>query len=88
MKSKKDIVYVIHEVDLETNNTDVIGVASSLENVDKLVDEYYGEDHTVNLFTDIRDSTLEWNKVLTVKSYDGSDYSVSVTVQWFEVDVL
>lgn len=88
MSKTKDMVYVIHEVDLETNNTDVIGVASSLENVDKLVDEYYGGDYTVTLFTDIRDSTLEWNKVLEVKSYDGSNYSVSITVQWFEMDVL
>lgn len=87
-KIMRNIVYVIHELDLEDKETDVIGVASSLEKVDELVSEYYGDDFVEISFQDIRDSTLEWSKVLEIKSYDDSLYYVKITVQWFEVDSL
>lgn len=85
---KNKVVYVIHELDLESRETDVIGVCSSLDSVNKLIDEYYGDSLKQISYTDIRDSTLEWSKVFEVESFDRSVYKVQITVQWFMIDEL
>lgn len=85
---KNKVVYVIHELDLESRETDVIGVGSSLDSVNKLIDEYYGDSLKQISYTDIRDSTLEWSKVFEVESFDRSIYKVQITVQWFIIDKL
>jgi hypothetical protein len=78
-------VIVIHELDLEDNETSVIGVASSKESAENIISSYYGK-HRVVSKRDIRDSMLEYSKVLEVEGLNGETLRVEVTLEWFVVD--
>lgn len=81
------LVYVIHEKDLDDNETSVIGVVSSVEKADKLIQEYYGEFKEIS-FRDIRDSSLEYSKVIEV-DFNGIDIGrYELTVEYFNIDRL
>lgn len=82
-------IYTILEKDLSDGNQSVIGVADSLENVDKIVSEYYGE-HKVHSFNDIRDSSLEWIKFIKVDHgiKNDPDPNYKVIVQSFQLNKL
>ena len=56
-------VIVIHELDLEDNETSVISAASSKESAESVISNHYGR-HRVVSKRDIRDSMLEYSKVL------------------------
>jgi hypothetical protein len=73
---------VIHEKDHEDKEQIVIGVADSVENANSLIDKYYGKYEQVS-FTDIRDSNLEFSKVLRLEGAFGQPYDVTVTLEWF-----
>lgn len=77
---------VIHEQDLQDKEQDVIGVCSSIENAEKLIKEYYGEFIEISK-QDIRDSTLEYSKILEIKGIDEETYRVKITLQWFSLNV-
>ena len=80
-------VIVIHEKDHEDNSRNVIGVASTVENAQKIIDTYYG-DYKELQFIDIRDSNLEWSKRLEVIGAYKKTYEVTVTLEWFELNGL
>lgn len=76
---------VIHEKDLDDKEQSVIGVADSIENAEKLISEYYGDYKEIN-YIDIRDSSLEYSKVLEVLSSFGVPYRVEVCLEWFQLN--
>lgn len=73
---------VIHEKDLIDNEQIVIGVADSVENAEKIINEYYGEHKEIS-HNDIRDSNLEYSKVLEVKGAFEEPYRVEIGLEWF-----
>lgn len=77
---------VIHEQDLQDKEQDVIGVCSSVENAELLINEYYGEFVEISK-QDIRDSALEYSKILEVKGINEEPYRVKITLQWFSLNV-
>jgi hypothetical protein len=85
MKNTESIV-VIHEKDLEDNEQIVIGVADSVESAERIIDEYYGEYEQIS-YRDIRDSNIEYSKVLEVKSTLGSS-RVEIWLEWFSLNSL
>jgi hypothetical protein len=85
MKNTESIV-VIHEKDLEDNEQIVIGVADSVESAERIIDEYYGEYEQI-IYRDIRDSNIEYSKVLEVKSAFGSS-RVEIWLEWFSLNSL
>ena len=68
------LVYVIHEKELNYKEYDAIGVVSDLNNIDKLLLDYYGKYETIN-FMDVRDSTIEYVKTIKV---DGNKYEITI----------
>ena len=76
---------VIHEQALDDMLHMVIGVADSVENAQKIIDEYYGE-HEELFFHDIRDSNIEWQKKLLVEALNGEYTEVSVWLEWFTLN--
>lgn len=82
----KDIL-VIHEHDFDDGEDSVIGVADSVENAEKLMKEYYREWKEVS-FRDIRDSGLEYEKVIRLwySPKKKSTYDVKITLQWFTIN--
>jgi hypothetical protein len=80
-------VIVIHEKDLSDGEEIVIGVCSSIEGADRLIKEYYG-DFTEISFTDIRDSDLEYSKVIQAYSYDDTINRFEILLQLFTIDSL
>jgi hypothetical protein len=75
---------VIHEKDHEDNEQIVIGVADSVKNAEIIIDEYYGkENYTEVSFNDIRDSRLEYSRVIEIKWFESEPTKVTLTLQWF-----
>ena len=82
-------VIVIHEKDLEDRADTVIGVADSVDNAEILIEKYYGIGQFEEIsFRDIRDSSLEYSKVIEVKDNDRFAYQLELTLQWFNVNDL
>ena len=52
------MLLVIHEKDLDDKEQIVVGVADSVENAEKIINEYYGEHKEIS-YIDICDSNLE-----------------------------
>ncbi len=83
-----NIIYVLIEQDLKDNETIVIGVANSVQNVQKIMDEYYGVYKVID-YKDIRDSQLEWEKTIEVgwdELLKMNPEKYKVTLQWFELN--
>ena len=80
-----DLVYVIHEEDLQDGEKVVVGVANSLVKVQPMIDEYYGE-HKVIYTQDIRDSNLEYSQVLELEDAVGIPYQVRITIETFNLN--
>lgn len=79
-------ILVIHVVDLDDSHKSVNGVADSVDNAQRIINEYFGE-HIEELFTDIRDSNLEWSKVISTESFQkGKRDWHTVTLEWFELN--
>lgn len=79
------MLLVIHEKDLDDKEQIVVGVSDSVENAEKIINEYYGE-HKELSYNDIRDSNLEYSKVLEVKGAFGASYKVEIWLEWFELN--
>lgn len=80
-----EMLLVIHEKDLDDKEQIVIGVADSVENAEKIINEYYGEHKEIN-YKDIRDSNLEYSKVLEVKGAFEEPYQVEIWLEWFQLN--
>jgi len=82
-------VIVIHERDLEDREDTVIGVSDSVDNAEILIEKYYGIGQFEEIsFRDIRDSSLEYSKVIEVKDNDRFTYRLELTLQWFNINDL
>ncbi len=79
------MLLVIHEKDLDDKEQIVVGVADSVENAEKIINEYYGEYKEIN-YNDIRDSNLEYSKVLEVKGAFEEPYRVEIWLEWFQLN--
>lgn len=79
------MILVIHEKDLNDKEQIVIGVADSVKNAERIINEYYGEHKEIS-YNDIRDSNLEYSKVLEVKGAFGEPYRVKIWLEWFELN--
>ena len=78
---------VIHEIDHDDDETIVIGVADSVKNAESIIEEYYGKgNYTEVSFNDIRDSNLEYSKVIEMKWHDGSQTKLTLTLEWFSLN--
>jgi hypothetical protein len=76
---------VIHELDEDDNEKSVIGIGDSLENAEALIEEHYGKGRYKEIsFNDIRDSNLEYSKVIEL-IYD-DPYRVTLTLEWFSLN--
>ena len=76
---------VIHEKDLDDKEQIVVGVAGSIGNAELLIKEYYGEYKEIS-YNDIRDSNLEYSKVLEVNDAFNEPYKVEICLEWFELN--
>ena len=72
-----NVVYVLHERDLQNNSIDILGVATSLEDADRMMQGYYGFFKLVE-FRDVRDSGIEWVKRITLEGAFGYEYEVTL----------
>lgn len=84
---------VIHEDTLTAEKDHehiIIGVAESIEMAEDMIKEYYGEGQYEEISkTDIRDSNLEYSKVLRILAWPGHDeYHVQITLEWFKLNEL
>lgn len=58
---------LIREHDLHDNTHDIIGIADSIENAERMIIDYYLDFEEIS-YTDVRDSSIEYEKILLVKS--------------------
>lgn len=80
-------VIVIHEKDHEDKEESVIGVADSIENAEKIIEEYYGKGQYKEIsFNDIRDSMLEYSKILEIMWHKSPPTRVTITLEWFSLN--
>jgi hypothetical protein len=80
---------VIHELDEDDNEKSVIGIGDSLENAEALIEEHYGKGRYKEIsFNDIRDSNLEYTKVIEVNYTCLDPYRVRLTLEWFRLNKL
>ena len=79
------MVLVIHEKDHHDNEDSVIGVADSVENADKIIEEYYGGFKLLR-HTYIGEGNLEYSRLLEVEGATNEYYQVTITLQWFSVN--
>jgi len=78
---------VIHEKDHEDNEKSVIGVADSVKNAESIIAEYYGKgNYTEVAFNDIRDSNIEYRKVIEIKWYKSEPTKATLTLEWFNLN--
>ena len=74
----------IHEHDHDDKEDIVIGVADSVEKADEVIEKYYGKENMTEIsFNDIRDSTLQYSKVLEIGTLP---YKVAITLEWFTIN--
>lgn len=78
-------VIVLREKDLEDGEIDIIGVASTVENAEKLIPAYYGDDYKELSHRDIREN-IEWEKRLEVTGLGTERYEVMLWADWFRID--
>ena len=79
-------VLIIYENGIDDGRHSVIGVASSIEKAEAMIEEFYGSDYIELSKNDIRDSGLEYSKILNVKDHNGILYPVQITLEWFNID--
>jgi len=79
---------VIHEKDHDDDVKSVIGIATSVYMADLMIEEYYGKENIKEISKDdIRDSNLEYSKLLEISGLPlNRTYRVTITLEWFELD--
>ena len=75
---------LIREHDLHDGTHDIIGIADSVENEERMINGYYRDFEEI-LHNDVRDSSIEYEKTLLVKSVLG-DNTVKICLQWFTLN--
>lgn len=79
------MLLVIHEIDLTDDENSVIGIADSIDMAENMINEYYGGFKQI-YYRDIRDSNLEYSKILEVEGVKNEFYRVKITLEWFELN--
>lgn len=79
------MLLVIHEKGLDDKEQIVVGVADSVENAEKIIEEYYGEYKEIS-YKDIRECNLEYSKVLEVEGAFEETYRVEIWLEWFRLN--
>lgn len=79
------MLLVIHEIDLTDDESTVIGIADSIGIAENMIGEYYGNYKQIH-YRDIRDSNLEYSKILEVAGAKNEFYRVKITLEWFELN--
>lgn len=77
-------LFVIHEKNLQDGETDILGVADSMDNVEVMLKKYYGNYTDETPFEDIWDGMLLW-KVINVKDRD-KEFRYRINVRWFAIN--
>jgi|TARA_R110000744_G_C19032106_1_gene525583 hypothetical protein len=78
---------VIHERDHDDNDKSVVGVADSIKNAESIIAEYYGSNnYRVISFQDIRDSSLEYSKVIEIEYEHFETSLATLTLEWFTLN--
>jgi len=87
--NNNNMVLVIQERDLDDQERSVIGVATSIVEAEDLIDEYYRDYREIS-FRDIRDSNLEYSKVIELDYLTVSEktYRCEITLKWFELNIV
>jgi hypothetical protein len=82
-RAMKKLVYVIVEHDHKDNEHCNIGVTDELDMVEFMIKEYYGGKFKEVSFHDIRDSGIEYTKILEVTDHKGKPYRVTIILESF-----
>lgn len=72
---------IIHEEDMTDNEMSVIGVAETPQKAEEMILGYYGSFETKS-YRDIRDSNLEYEKILEVLDHENKPYEVKIVLEW------
>jgi hypothetical protein len=75
---------VIIEDQLDELETDVLGVASSVENAEKIINAYYGEFKEISKTK--RSPLYEYTKVIEVKDHRDEPYKVELWLMYKYLD--
>ena len=78
-------VIVIHEKDLDDKEEFVVGVASSVIEAERMIEEYYGDSKLITT-NYIDESNIIYIKVLEVMGMETYTYKVQVSLEWFQID--
>lgn len=78
-------LYVIQEKDLQDGETDILGVADSMDNVEVMLKKYYGDYTEDSPFEDILDNGMVFKKIIKVK-YGVIEYRHKIIVRWFAIN--
>ncbi len=78
---------VICEKDHDDDAKTIIGIATSVYMADLMIEEYYGKENIKEISKDdIRDSNLEYSKLLEISGLPlNRTYRVTITLEWFEL---
>jgi hypothetical protein len=79
---KLKILYVIWEQDLSDNEEDIIGVADSVEEVERMILKYYGECKIISN-RKIEESGIEFIRRMEVNDWNADKYEVLLTIRYF-----
>lgn len=85
---KKQDVIVIQERDHSDNEEIVIGVASSVEEAEKIIDDYYGRDNITEIDIHIPDmGELEYVRTISVSDGPFKEINTyTLILEWFTID--
>lgn len=78
-------VLVIQEFDMLDNEQIVIGVADSVEIVEKILKTYYGEHKVIAEYDEI-DFGVEIARLISVEGAFKEYYQVTIRAQWFQLN--
>ena len=78
---------VIQEKDHEDGEERIIGVADSVKNAEGIIEEHYGKGNYIEVaYRDIRDSTIEYIKIIEIKWHKSEPTKVTLTLEWFRLN--
>lgn len=84
----KNYVYVIVEHDHKDNEHCNIGITDDLDLIPCMINEYYGGKFNEISFHDIRESGIEYTKILEVLDHKNNPYRVTIIAETFILNEL
>ena len=79
---------VIHELDHEDEENTVVGIASSVEQAEDLIDEYYGTGNYQEIScNEIDQVNIEYVKLFEIQSqFDKEPFCATICLEWFTLN--